>query len=127
MIKFLKGISSWLDGIESQEVEEATFTLKLDGFVVGYLRREGDAWQFEYAPEFQAQHEVKPIVDFPDLSRCYDSEDLWPFFALRIPARHQPGVKRRFAENPDLSPDTVTMLKQFGRRSIANPFELEPA
>jgi hypothetical protein len=81
---------------------------------------------------------VKKYIDLNHLLlTCYDgefcravwyiSEDLWPFFALRIPSGAQNAVQEFLREQHLENADEVTMLKKFGRRSVANPFELQSA
>lgn len=127
-MNFLSTIYSWLGLVEPMP-EDATLvlTLSLGSLRVGTLRAEHGEWVFSYSPEFRSQTEIKPIVDFPDTSREYRSKTLWPFFALRIPSPAQPAVQEYLNHLGVAKVDEGTLLKEFGRRSIANPFELVPA
>jgi hypothetical protein len=49
---------------------------------------------------------------------------LWPFFALRIPSPEQPAVRDFILKRKKA--DEGILLKEFGERSIANPFRLVP-
>jgi HipA-like protein len=94
---------------------------------IGVLRAADGEWIFTYSDAFRAQREIQPIVDFPNTDREYRSQKLAPFFALRIPSRNQP-VVREFIENtPADKVDDGMLLKEFGSRSIANPFRLVAA
>lgn len=131
MIDFLRKSVDWLTGVKSAK-EAATepgssFKLVLDGLKVGELLFDGEKWVFRYSEQFRDQNEVKPIIDFPSLEKEYRSERLWPFFLLRIPSPEQPSVKRFAEEQGTLELDEALLLKRFGRRSVANPFELVSA
>ncbi|MEQ2007488.1 MAG: HipA N-terminal domain-containing protein [Limisphaerales bacterium] len=103
------------------------FELTLGALRVGTLRREGEEWVFTYSDEFGRQRKIAPIVDFPMVGREYRSKELWPFFALRIPSVTQVHVQRFLRHQGRSEADAADMMRQFGRRSIANPFVLETA
>ncbi|MCB1133600.1 MAG: HipA N-terminal domain-containing protein [Verrucomicrobiae bacterium] len=124
MFKFLKRKFDWTRGI-SEPSEEVAFDLSLEGLKVGTLRFAGGRWIFEYAEEFKKQSEIAPIMDFPGVNRSYIAEELWPFFALRIPSPAQPKVRQYLQAKRKPTVDTVELLQHFGRRSSANPFLLE--
>lgn len=126
MIKFLKRKFDWTRGVEepSGKVE---FVLSLEGLKVGTLRFAEGRWIFEYSDEFKTQSEIAPIMDFPGVNRSYIADELWPFFALRIPSPAQPKVRRYLDAKHKPSADTVELLQNFGRHSSANPFVLDPA
>jgi HipA-like protein len=104
--------------------EEAKFVLKYGSIKVGTLVAKDGKWKFEYDSEFKHQDELKPIVDFPNINRKYESRDLWPFFLVRIPSPEQPQIDQLLQEENLNKDNPVQMLKRFGQRSIANPFEL---
>lgn len=108
-------------------MKDVVFVLTLDSLKVGFLRYGENQWYFEYSEAFKKQTKVLPIMDFPNVDRKYVSTDLWPFFALRIPSAAQLAVQEFLRERHLDNADEVTMLKKFGRRSVANPFELQPA
>ena len=62
------------------------------------------------------------LVNFPTVDKEYSSSELWPFFVSRIPSRAQlqapKGTERQ---------DLVSLLKNYGRKTIANPYQLIPA
>ncbi len=127
--KIWSQIGKLLKTEENQELitptdEKATFSLKYKNIVVGNLRVENGTWKFSYSDEFKTQNIIAPLVDFPEVNRMYESEDLWPFFSHRIPGMGQPQVQEIIRkENIDKNNDVV-LLKRFGHRSISNPFEL---
>jgi HipA-like protein len=118
---------SWFSGVQPLPHNETfSFQILLDDLEVGTLRAEKGEWVFAYSDAFRHQDKISPIVDFPVLDREYRGKSLWPFFALRIPSPKQ-AVVREFIEcQPDHVVDQGMLLRQFGSRSIANPFRLVP-
>ena len=74
------------------------------------------------AAEFPAA--LMPLTDFPDLERVYEDKDLWPFFSQRIPSLQQPAVQAYMRKRQLSEIDQATLLRRFGQRTVANPFEL---
>ncbi len=93
---------------------------------MGVLRLHSGVWEFRYCPEFKQQHEVRPLIDFPDVDRVYKSAELWPFFLARIPSRVQPQVSETIRREKLDERNSVQMLSHFGKQTISNPFVLEP-
>ncbi len=130
MISTLKKLLSRQDGREhllTPQGEDADFLLQYDSLDVGRLWLRGGVWHFEYTSAFQSQDAVNPLVDFPHPDKHYESDTLWPFFAVRIPSTEQPGVQRVLAEEDLDSVNEAQLLKRFGKTTISNPFNLEPA
>lgn len=101
------------------------FQLLLQELHVGTLTFRDGNWTFSYSEAFRKQDDYPAIVDFPYKDRSYRSEDLWPFFALRIPSVNQHAVKRYMEQEKVSTPTAVDLMKKFGRRAAANPYELE--
>ena len=130
MISTLKKLLSRQDGREhllTPRGEEADFILQYDALDVGRLWLRGGVWHFKYTSAFQSQKDVQPLVDFPHPEKHYKSDALWPFFAVRIPSTEQPGVQRILAEENLDAVNEAQLLKRFGKTTISNPFNLEPA
>ena len=128
MFKSLYRRFNWLQNInEPSNTDKVSFELKLGSLHVGTLSREGQEWVFAYTEAFGRQRQVAPIVDFPMVGRVYRSEDLWPFFALRIPSTTQASVQAYLRERGQTQAEAADLMKKFGRRSISNPFLLTPA
>ena len=105
----------------------ARFVLRVGNTSVGTLTRTPMVWRWEYTPEFAAQTTLRAIPSFPDKTRVYESEILWPFFAARLPNLKQPGL-RELLERDRVSPDDqVEQLRRYGQRSPTNPFTLQAA
>jgi HipA-like protein len=102
----------------------AKFLLTYDDLLVGTLTVEGGVWKFEYSDNFRSEPELRPLVEFPDVDKVYVNEDLWQFFASRIPSTEQPEVEKILKREHVKEDDAVGLLKLFGKRTIANPFEL---
>lgn len=102
----------------------AKFLLTYDDLLIGTLTVENGLWKFEYSDRFKAENELRPIVEFPDVNRVYVNEGLWQFFASRIPSTEQPEVEKILKREHVEEDDAVGLLKLFGKRTIANPFEL---
>ncbi len=102
----------------------ATFLLKYNGLLIGRLSVGNGVWKFQYSDEFRNSDEFRPIVEFPDVYVTYENEELWQFFASRIPSTEQPEVEAILKREHIKEDDAVGLLKLFGKRTIANPFEL---
>ncbi len=100
---------------------DAAFNINLGKLLVGTLEYSDQVWYFNYSDEFKLQSRVLPLVNFPSKDKEYSARELWPFFASRIPSSAQRQVaKDRQGDN------IVALLQRFGRRTVANPFELSP-
>lgn len=110
----------------TDDTREGAFRLLLGDLHVGTLERRDHAWRFGYTDAFRARTDLRPIANFPDVERTYESETLWPFFALRIPNVDSEAV-RRVAEHDRVDVTSeVDLLRRFGRETISNPFALVP-
>lgn len=100
------------------------FELKYKDLIIGTLELNESKWIFKYSEIFKGQDELKPLPDFPNIDKVYMNEELYPFFLIRIPSLKQPRVQKEIEENQLDSSNAVELLKHFGRKSIANPFDL---
>lgn len=124
----LKILADWLKGTRPPAPESrVAFRVLFGDLEVGVLSREGNVWAFRYSEAFRSQAKVQPIIDFPNLEAVYHNSTLWPFFQLRIPSPSQPEVVRRLRSGSPDNLDEGILLREFGRWSVANPFELQPA
>jgi len=62
-----------------------------------------------------------PLSNFPAKDKTYITHELWAFFASRIPSTSQLQLDKDVPRE-----DLVTLLRKFGRRTIATPFEVVP-
>lgn len=104
---------------------QAEFSLFLGNLLVGKLSVIEGRWQFEYSEEFKLKTELRPLVEFPDLDKVYEHDELWQFFASRIPSTEQPDVEAVLESENIAEDDLIALLKRFGKRTITNPFELK--
>ena len=110
--------------LETPKGVRATFELRYGELTVGFLHLEDGMWEFRYSDAFRAQDTVRPLIDFPDVSKVYRQEELWPFFWARIPSLAQPKVQEVIAKEGIDARNEVELLRYFGRRTIADPFLL---
>jgi HipA-like protein len=103
---------------------QAAFTLLHKDEVIGTLTLQDGAWSFTYSEEFKHQHSVRTITEFPDVNKVYRSNELWPFFLMRIPSLRRAKVRDIITQEHIDETDEAELLKRFGRRTVANPFEL---
>jgi len=137
------GIFSWFGGSDSENAKtqeepviapptQVIFLLLYKNHEIGTLEFSSDQWVYSYSEWFKSQKVIKPFANFPDVTRQYFSFDLPPFFESRLPGASQPYVEdyiKKIKKDQGESEATLkaALLKQFGRRTISNPFELQPA
>ncbi|HEX9504077.1 MAG TPA: HipA N-terminal domain-containing protein [Patescibacteria group bacterium] len=108
--------------------EKVTFILVVDDIKLAELKSENGEWIFKYTEEFKKHvDKYNLIVGFPDIHKEYRSENLWPFFQIRIPGLKQPSVQAILKNENIDQQNEVELLKRFGRKTIANPYELQLA
>jgi len=126
MIQKLKLFFWKADGMEFTDApanNTGVFNLIYQGKTIGVLSYNNSVWTFRYTDDFKTLN-IAPIVDFPDISKQYQSAVLWPFFAARIPAVNQPYIQAKITKANVNKHDSVELLKLFGYRTITNPFTL---
>ena len=125
--KLMDKAKEWLGfarSVKAPPEARAKFLLTYDDLLVGTLTVEDGLWRFEYSDQFRSALELRPIVEFPDLNQTYVNEELWQFFASRIPSTEQPEVEEILRREHVEEDDAVGLLRLFGKRTIASPFEL---
>lgn len=105
--------------------KKVRFILKYGDLPVGTLSVEDGVWKFEYSEQYKERKGFRPLVEFPDVDKTYESKELWQFFASRIPSPEQPEVDEILRREQISEDDSVALLKRFGARTISNPFQLE--
>lgn len=126
----IKKFIEWLGfnkHIQAPPGVEAKFYLKYDDLLIGTLSVQDGRWRFEYSDKFRRNTVLRPIVEFPDVNKAYESSELWQFFASRIPSPEQSEIEDILKREDIKEDDAISLLKRFGKRTIANPFELEIA
>lgn len=125
--KLMDKAKEWLGlarSVKARPGVQAKFLLTYNGLLIGTLSVDDGLWKFEYSDKFKMEDEFRPIVEFPDVTKTYVNEELWQFFASRIPSTEQPEVEEILKREHVDEDDAVGLLKLFGKRTIANPFEL---
>jgi hypothetical protein len=129
-VKYIRQLISHEEGSDEHvsyttPTTKETFILQYKNLQVGVLYTENGQWHFKYADAFKNSN-LSPIVGFPRIDVEYTSQELWPYFAYRIPSIKQPAI-RDIVLLEKLDPKNESeMLKRFGRHTITTPFELIP-
>ena len=106
---------------------QVQFVLSYNKLVIGYLSVNQGKWTFEYSEDFKKQGEILPLSNFPNKALLYTSEELWPFFASRIPSVAQLERKAKITSDELSERNEVQLLRKYGHRTITNPFTLQVA
>lgn len=101
------------------------FNLKINDLIIGFLKIENKKWTFKYSDEFKNQDNYRRLAGFSDLNKIYESNELWPFFKIRIPGLKQPMIKEILEKENLTGSNEAILLKRFGRKSMSNPYILE--
>jgi HipA-like protein len=125
--RFVHGLWGVDDAPAATHAQEAAFRLMLGQVHVGVLTFSDGLWRFEYSAEFREHSELRPLVSFPDKDVVYTCDELWPFFAMRVPSLKQPAIQEQIAREHIDRADRVALLRRFGGRTIANPYRLVDA
>lgn len=130
LTKLFKSLPEWLGMrkllLVAPEVQ-AKFLLTYNSLLIGTLSVAEGVWKFEYSDDFRSNGTLRPIVEFPDVNKIYQSKELWQFFASRIPSLEQAEVEEIIKREHIEEDDAVRLLKRFGERTITNPFNLKAA
>lgn len=114
--------------VEVAEKEaKATFSLCINHLQIGQLWLEDGLWQFEYTRDFKDQSQLEPLFEFPDPNKRYSQAHLWPFFEIRIPSLERNAIKSVIANEGIDEHDQAALLARFGKRTVANPYQLKVA
>ncbi len=130
MLSVLKGLFKEPLGMARTKTpaqSHVKFELGYKELEIGTLIFKDGEWIFKYSEEFKSQNEIQPMIDFPDITKTYRSDELWPFFLSRIPGLSQPAVKELLRKEKINEDDEAALLKRFGKTSITSPFTLVPA
>ena len=94
--------------------------------VVAELSRERDGkYVFSYLPAFSMKN-LAPLPGLP-FGKQHISEDLFPFFAERIPELCRPEILVWLKRNSVDREDKFGLLGTLGRKSVTDSFELHTA
>ncbi len=126
----LKKLTPWSEDADflgefDSENQEGKFELLFNEKLIGTLEFKHKKWIFEYSDIFKKEQFVLPLIDFPDIDKKYEFDDLMPFFASRIPNLNQPYHEMKLEKQDGDKTNLVSLLKIFGEKSINNPFKLK--
>jgi HipA-like protein len=107
-----------------KSLKQKKFELLFKDKVIGYLEHKDNKWRFKYDDEYKNNPFVPIIIDFPDINKEYEFDELPPFFAARIPNLNQPFHFKKLKKYNGDKDDLVSLLEIFGKKSINNPYEL---
>ena len=113
----IKKFIEWLGfnkHIQAPPGVEAKFYLKYDDLLIGTLSVQDGRWRFEYSDKFRRNTVLRPIVEFPDVNKAYESSELWQFFASRIPSPEQSEIEDILKRADIKEDDAISFLKPFG-------------
>lgn len=128
MIKSVKKYFWKVDGmdyIDNPSAKAVKFVLSYDKKIIGSLTHKDNDWVFVYSDDFRENPFIRPILDFPDITKTYRQKELWPFFATRIPTLNQPFHLKKIRRANIDNNNTANLLKIFGNKTITNPFLLK--
>lgn len=104
--------------LQAVKGSKGRFDLMLGTLLVGVLLYEDGIWSFSYSEDYKNQNQYEPLVNFPNLEQVYKSEQLWPFFASRLPGMSE------LKENEKKDMDVLSLLRKYGQHVITNPYKL---
>lgn len=110
--------------LEKPKKGNTKLVLSYEDKEVGTLNFNDGEWIFQYSDSFKIQNDLLPIMDFPDKNKVYRADELWPYFAVRIPSIETPYVQKRIKKNRIDSNNILEMLTAFGHKTISSPFLL---
>ncbi|MCM2334357.1 MAG: HipA N-terminal domain-containing protein [Anaeromyxobacteraceae bacterium] len=94
---------------------------------LGTLTKEGQEFVFRYDPRFAKAADSTPISAFPDLDREYRAEELWPFFAVRIPPVDREDVRQAMEKRHIPEKDVLRLLAELSGRGVSSPYRFAMA
>ncbi len=88
-----------------------------DNYVIGTLTRNGH-YEFVYGVEVEKarQHGFTPLVSFPDFKATYQSDEVFPAFACRLPDPRRRGIEDILKKYGLIEYDEFEFLKKSGAR-----------
>lgn len=92
---------------------------------VGRLELRNGLWRFWYVDSFKSNTELPLIINFPDIDKEYESDELWSFFVERIPGLEQQWVQDTLRKNHVEDVEMSVLLDLFSRETLTNRYVLE--
>lgn len=95
--------------------------------VIGALWKDGNQFVFRYDPKFVRSTDAQPISAFPDLDEEYRREELWPFFAVRLPPVDREDVRKVLERRHIPESDVLRLLGEVSGRGVSSPYRFSLA
>lgn len=92
--------------------------------LIGRLTEGDEMWTFAYDASYAAS-DLAPISAFPDKHKSYQSEQLWPFFGVRIPPLEREDVRAVVDREGLNDHDKLGLLGALSKRAVTSPYEFE--
>ena len=101
-------------------------TILFSGVEVAELtqKKKGGSFIFQYTPAFK-QLELTPLPGLQDLDRRYESDQLWPYVAERIPDMRRPEIRSLVEQRGLQQASELRLLAELGAHSVTDPFQIE--
>jgi hypothetical protein len=98
---------------------------------IGRLQFDGQRFYFVYlrgVQEAREQYGFQPLASFPSLTEVYESDQLFPLFANRLPQRSRPDYDDyvEWLNLPRDEDDPIVLLSRSGGRRATDSFEVFP-
>jgi HipA-like protein len=125
VVSFFKewGLDSRLPQQAGRGAKLQVYVLKQDGtLLLGSLTKEGPEFVFRYDPKFVKAEGATPISAFPALDREYRSEQLWPFFQVRVPPLERQDVQDFIEERKIPRTDVLRLLGELSAKAVTSPY-----
>ena len=100
-------------------------------FPIGRLTFNGKEYQFNYTNGFLKallERFFKPLPSFPDFSKVYTSQKLFPLFSNRVMPRSRPDYPEfvQWLNIPKHEDDPIALLARSGGKRVTDNFEVFP-
>lgn len=98
---------------------------------IGRLQFDGEHYQFVYlrgARDAKRLHGFQPLASFPRLEEVYESDELFPLFANRLPSRSRPDYDEyvECLNVPRDEHDPIALLSRSGGARVTDNLEVFP-
>src|SRR5437763_14414604 len=79
---------------------------------------------FRYLEAFKAKN-LAPLPGFQDVDKTYESTELFPFFAERIPDTRRPEIREWIKQHHLSEDDKFALLGALSRKAVTDSYELQ--
>jgi hypothetical protein len=100
--------------------------LRYEKVEIGRLWYEGGLYHFAYSKDFGTSG-LKPITDFPEVTKEYRSPSLFPYFEVRLPSAKRSDLSVQLDRTRRDGASELEVLAKFGKNAASDPYVLESA